>query len=156
MTTAPREAETRIGPVGALLCRVMFLAICLAGPVLLVPVVSQSQNLSTVDFWGLLAGDLLMTVVGVGFGVWGLRLVTRSRRDMRRLAAAGVAATAEVLTVANNLGGEEPGLRLRLRISGPGFTTFEVEAVRPDDPALVPGALLAVVVDPAERVFSFR
>lgn len=155
MTTAPREAETRIGPVGALLCRVLFLAICLAGPAMLVPVVWHSPNLSTVDFWGLLGGDLLMTVVGVGFGGWGLRLVTRSRRDMRLLAATGVAATAEVLTVANNLGGEEPGLRLRLRISGPGFAAFEVEAVRADDPALVPGAILAVVVDPAERVFSF-
>ncbi|QLQ38212.1 hypothetical protein [Micromonospora robiginosa] len=153
MTVAPREAETRIGPIGALLCRVMFLAICLPGPVLLVAAVSQSRSLSATDFWGLLAGGLLTTIVGVGFGVWGLRLVTRSRRDMRRLAATGVAATAEVLAVANHLG-EDPGLRLRLRISGVGFATFEVEAVRPDDPALVPGALLPVVVDPASRVFS--
>ncbi|MBW4700601.1 hypothetical protein [Micromonospora sp. RL09-050-HVF-A] len=35
MTSAPREAESRIGPVGALLCRLFFVAICLPGTVLL-------------------------------------------------------------------------------------------------------------------------
>lgn len=154
MTTTPREAETRIGPIGALLCRVMFLAICLPGPVLLFVAVSQGPSLSAADFWGLLAGDLLTTIAGGGFGVWGLRLVTRSRRDARRLAATGVAATAEILAVANHLGGEDSGLKLRLRISGPGFATFEAETIRADDPALMPGAFLAAVVDPEERVFS--
>ncbi|MEV4625568.1 hypothetical protein AB0J90_04680 [Micromonospora sp. NPDC049523] len=153
--TTPREAETRIGPIGALLCRVMFLAICLPGPVLLVVAVSQGPSLSAGDFWGLLAGGVLATLVGGGFGVWGLRLVTRSRRDMRRLAATGVAATAEVLAVTNHLGGEETGLKLRVRISGDGFATFEAETIRAVDPALVPGAFLAAVVDPYERVFSF-
>ncbi|MGI5240599.1 hypothetical protein [Dactylosporangium sp. CA-139066] len=95
-----------------------------------------------------------MTIVGVGFGVFGWRLVTRSRHDARRLSAAGVAATAEVLAVANHLGGEDPGLELRLRISGPGFATFEADTIRADDPALVPGAVLAAVVDPADRLFS--
>ncbi|MGW4465956.1 hypothetical protein [Micromonospora sp. NPDC004704] len=153
--TTPREAETRIGPIGALLCRVMFLAIWLPGPVLLFVAVSQGRALSTEDFWGLLAGGLLATLIGGGFGVWGLRLVTRSRRDARRLAATGVAATAEVLTVANHLGGEDPGLELRVRISGPGFATFEAETIRPDDPAVVPGAFLAAVVEPDERIFAF-
>lgn len=153
--TTPREAETRIGATGALLCRVMFLAICLPGPVLLSVAISQCPSLSTADFWGLLAGGLLTTLVGGGFGVWGLRLVTRSRRDARRLAATGVAATAEVLAVANHLGGEDSGLKLRVRISGSGFATFEAETIRADDPALVPGAFLAAVVDPDERIFSF-
>lgn len=155
VTTAPREAETRIGPIGALLCRVMFLAICLPGPALLFVVVSQGRSLAAADFWGLLVGGLLATIVGGGFGVWGLRLVTRSRRDARQLAATGVAATAEILTVSNYLGGEDPGLKLRLRISGTGFATFEAETIRADDPALAPGAVLAAVVDPEERVFSF-
>ncbi|TCB96724.1 hypothetical protein E0H26_13920 [Micromonospora zingiberis] len=155
MSTVPREAETRIGPIGALLCRVMFLAICLPGPVLLSVGVSQGRNLPAADFWGLLAGGLLTSVVGGGFGVWGLRLVTRSRRDARRLAATGVAATAEILAVANHLGGEDSRLKLRLRISGTGFASFEAETMRADDPTLVPGAILAVVVDPEERVFSF-
>ncbi|MGK5672158.1 hypothetical protein ACSNOB_04840 [Micromonospora sp. URMC 106] len=155
MTPTPREAETRIGPIGALLCRVMFLAICLPGPILLSVAVSQSPSLSAADFWGLLAGGLLATIIGGGFGAWGLRLVTRSRRDARRLAATGVAATAEILAVANHLGGEDPGLKLRLRISGTGFATFEAETIRADDPAFVPGAFLAAVVDPEERVFSF-
>ncbi|GAB3071060.1 hypothetical protein [Micromonospora schwarzwaldensis] len=154
MTTAPREAETRIGPVGALLCRVVFSAICLPGPVLLVVAVSQSRSLSAEDRWGLLAGGLLTTLMGGGFGLWGLRLVTRSRRDAQRLAATGVAATAEVLTVADHPGEGAAELRLHLRISGTGFATFEVETIRADNPALVPGALLAVVVDPQERVFS--
>ncbi|WP_326556612.1 hypothetical protein [Micromonospora sp. NBC_01796] len=153
--TTPREAETRIGPIGALLCRVMFLAIWLPGPVLLYVAVSQGPSLSTGDFWGLLAGGVLATLVGGGFGVWGLRLVTRSRRDMRRLAATGVAATAEVLAVADHLGGEETGLELRVRISGSGFATFEAETIRAVDPALVPGVVLAAVVDPDERIFAF-
>ncbi|MEH1163833.1 hypothetical protein V6V47_00440 [Micromonospora sp. CPCC 205539] len=154
MTTGPREAETQIGPIGALLCRVMFLAICLPGPVLLFVAVSQRATLSATDHWGLLVGGLLATIVGGGFGVWGLRLVARSRRDGRRLAAAGVAATAEILAVADHSNGEESGLKLRLRISGAGFTTFEADAIRADDSALVPGAFLAAVVEPEERVFS--
>ncbi|MFE9204164.1 hypothetical protein [Micromonospora sp. NPDC007230] len=154
MTSTPREAEARIGPIGALLCRLAFLAICLPGPVLLAAAVTSDPLRSPADFWGLLAGDVLVTIVGVGFGVFGWRLVTRSRRDARRLSAAGVAATAEILAVANHLGGEDPGLELHLRISGPGFATFEADTIRADDPALVPGALLAAVVDPADRLFS--
>ncbi|PZG18128.1 hypothetical protein C1I95_14180 [Micromonospora craterilacus] len=154
MTSAPREAETPLGPIGALLCRLAFLAICLPGPVLLAVAVTQDPPWSPTDFWGLLAGDVLMTIVGVGFGVFGLRLVTRSRRDARRLSTAGVAATAEILAVANHLGGEDPGLELHLRISGPGFATFEADTIRADDPALVPGALLAAVVDPVDRLFA--
>ncbi|WP_406070439.1 hypothetical protein [Micromonospora sp. NBC_01638] len=154
MTSAPREAEARLGPIGATLCRLAFLAICLPGPVLLAAAVTLDPPRSPTDFWGLLAGGVLATIIGVGFGVFGLRLVTRSRRDGRRLSAAGVAATAEILTVANHLGGEDPGLELHLRVSGPGFATFEADTIRADDPALVPGALLAAVVDPADRLFS--
>ncbi|MEU3455158.1 hypothetical protein ABZ671_16400 [Micromonospora sp. NPDC006766] len=132
----------------------MFLAICLPGPVLLAAAMTRDPLRSPTDFWGLLAGGALVTIVGVGFGVFGWRLVTRSRRDARRLSAAGVAATAEILRVANHLGGEDPGLELHLRISGPGFATFEADTIRADDPALVPGAVLAAVVDPADRLFS--
>ncbi|MET7668249.1 hypothetical protein [Micromonospora luteifusca] len=154
MTNAPREAEARVGPIGALLSRLMFLAICLPGPVLLATAVTLDAPRSPTDFWGLLAGGVLATIVGVGFGVFGWRLVARSRRDARRLTAAGVAATAEILAVANHLGGEDPGLELRLRISGPGFAMFEADTIRANDPALVPGALLAAVVDPANRLFA--
>ncbi|MFG1889341.1 hypothetical protein ACGFIR_15910 [Micromonospora sp. NPDC049051] len=154
MTSTPREAEARIGPIGALLCRLAFLAICLPGPVLFAVAVTLDPLRSPADFWGLLAGGVLVTIVGVGFGVFGLRLVTRSRRDALRLSAAGVAATAEILAAANHLGGEDPGLELHLRISGPGFATFEADTIRADDPALVPGALLAAVVDPVDRLFS--
>ncbi|BCJ69336.1 hypothetical protein GCM10009779_69360 [Polymorphospora rubra] len=154
MTVAPREAEVRLGPIGALLCRSMFLAICLPGPILIVAAMTLDPPRSPTDFWGLLAGGVLVTIAGVGFGIFGWRLVTRSRRDGRRLSAAGVAATAEVLAVANHLGGEDPGLELRLRISGPGFATFEADTIRADDPALVPGALLPAIVDPVDRLFS--
>ncbi|MCG5466302.1 hypothetical protein AB0K35_14225 [Micromonospora sp. NPDC053740] len=81
-------------------------------------------------------------------------MVGRSRRDASRLAAAGVAATAEIVAVANHLGGENPELELHLRISGPGFATFEADTIRATDPALVPGAVLAAVVDPADRLFA--
>ncbi|WP_212818549.1 hypothetical protein [Polymorphospora rubra] len=144
----------RLGPIGALLCRSMFLAICLPGPILIVAAMTLDPPRSPTDFWGLLAGGVLVTIAGVGFGIFGWRLVTRSRRDGRRLSAAGVAATAEVLAVANHLGGEDPGLELRLRISGPGFATFEADTIRADDPALVPGALLPAIVDPVDRLFS--
>ncbi|MFF3853190.1 hypothetical protein [Micromonospora sp. NPDC002575] len=154
MTSAPREAERRLGPISALLCRLVFLAICLPGPVLLVAAVTLDPPRSPTDFWGLLAGGALITPIGVGFGVFGWRLVSRSRHDARRLSAFGVPATAQILAVSNNLGGEDPGLKLRLRISGPGFVTFEADTVRGDDPALVPGASLAAVVDPADRLFS--
>ncbi len=154
MTTAPREAKARIGPIGALLCRVLFVAICLPGPIMLSDAVSQDPWRSPAHFWGMLAGDVLATVVGGGFAVVGWRLVTRSRRDARRLAVAGVAATAEILAVANHLSGEESGLKLHLRINGPGFATFDAETIRAQDPALVPGVLLAAIVDPEERVFS--
>lgn len=154
MTSTPRQAEARIGPIGALLCRLVFLAICLPGPALLVAALTVDPPPSPKDFWGLLAGDVFMTIVGVGFGVFGLRLVARSRRDARQLSAAGVAATAEVLTVADRLDGEDPGLTLRLRVSGPGFAAFEADVNHSTDPALVPGATLPATVDPADRLFS--
>ncbi|GHJ47155.1 hypothetical protein Cs7R123_44970 [Catellatospora sp. TT07R-123] len=153
MTSAPREAEARIGPIGALLCRLAFLAICLPGPVLLAFALALDAQAPPQDFWGLLAGGVITTIAGVCFGVFGLRLVTRSRRDARQLAATGVAATAEVIAVEHHLGGEDPGLKLRLRISGSGFTAFDAETTRPDDPALVPGALLAALVDPADCLY---
>ncbi|WP_328374954.1 hypothetical protein [Micromonospora zamorensis] len=56
--------------------------------------------------------------------------------------------------MANHLGGEDPGLELHVRISGPGFATFEADTIRADDPALVPGTVLAVVVDPVDRLFA--
>ena len=77
---------------------------------------------------------MLATIIGVGFGVFGWRVVGRSRRDARRLSAAGVAATAEILAVANHLAGEDPELELHLRISGPGFATFEADTIRADRP----------------------
>lgn len=154
VTSAPREAEARVGPIGALLSRVVFLAICLPGPVLLVAAMTLNPPRSSSDFWGLLVGGVLATAIGVGFGVFGWRVVARSRRDTRRLSAAGVAATAEILTVANHLAGENPELELHLRISGPGFATFEADTIRATDPALVPGAVLAAVVDPADRLFA--
>ncbi|MEV4824216.1 hypothetical protein [Micromonospora sp. NPDC049274] len=154
MISAPREAQARVGPVGALLFRLVFLAICLPGPILLAVAVTPAPPRSSAEFWGLLAGGILATIIGVGFGVLGLRLVTRSRRDARRLSSGGVAATAEILAVTNQPGGEEPALELRLRISGPGFATFEAESIRPVDPALVPGAALAAVVHPADRLFT--
>ena len=156
MTSAPREAEARIGPVGALLCRLLFLAICLPGPVLLAADVAGDLAVSPGQRWGLIAGGVFTTIVGVGFGVFGWRVVDRSRRDARQLDATGVAATAEVLTVTPHLGGEDPGLLLHLRISGPGFAAFAADVVRPDDPSLVPGRLLAVVVDPADRLYRVR
>ncbi|MFI6159758.1 MULTISPECIES: hypothetical protein [Micromonospora] len=154
MTSTPRQAEARIGPIGALLCRLVFLAICLPGPALLVAGLTMDPPPSPKDFWGMLAGDVFMTIVCVGFGVFGLRVVARSRRDARQLSAAGVAATAEVLTVADRVDGEDPGLTLRLRISGPGFAPFEADVNHPVDPALVPGATLPATVDPADRLFS--
>ncbi|MCP2328353.1 hypothetical protein HDA40_006860 [Hamadaea flava] len=156
MTSTPREAERSIGPVGAFLCRVAFLAICLPGPILLAADVSQAGKLSTQDTWGLLAGGVLTTIVGVGFGMFGFRVVNRSRRDARQLAAAGVAATAEILTVANHLGDEDPALKLCVRVSGPGFVAFEAETTRPVDVALVPGVVLGAVVDPSDRLFAIR
>lgn len=156
MTSTPREAESRIGPIGAFLCRVCFLAICLPGPIMLAFTVAKGADLSTKDFWGLLAGDVLTTIVGVGFGVFGFRIVNRSRRDARQLAAAGVAATAEILTVANHLGGEDPGLMLRVRVSGPGFAAFEADTTKPDDAALMPGVVLTAVVDPSDRLYVIR
>ncbi|WP_328345973.1 hypothetical protein [Micromonospora sp. NBC_00421] len=156
MTSAPREAETPIGPVGALLCRLLFLAICLPGPVLLAADLTGGLPVPPGERWGLLAGEVFTTIVGVGFGAFGWRVVSRSRRDARQLDAAGVAATAEILTVAPHLGGEDPGLVLHLRIRGPGFATFEADTIRPDDPGLVPGALLTAVVEPTTRLYRVR
>lgn len=156
MTSEPREAESRIGPLGALLCRLVFVAICLPGPILLAADVTGNLPLSTGERRGTVAGGVFTTIVGFGFGVFGWRVVDRSRRDARRLDATGVAATAEILTVAHHLGGEDPGLDLHVRISGPGFAPFEADTVRPDDPGLVPGRQLTAVVDPTSRLYRVQ
>ncbi|TDC64351.1 hypothetical protein [Streptomyces hainanensis] len=136
---------SRIGVFGALLLYSTAAALCLCGPVMLACTVLAGA--------GLLLGGVLSTVLclPLGFGLW--CHVRFERENNRRLDALGIVATAEVTTLTGWDDGESAGLAVGLRISGPGFRTFETTWKRSSHPALRVGLRLTAVVDPSGNLF---
>jgi hypothetical protein len=150
----PRHATLPPGPAGQLLTYASELAMCLIGPFMLVAALFIADDLGAGERWGLAAGGVLGTGIGVASAVSVRRANSRSRRDTDRLNAIGVAATAEITAIAPATLGREPGVALTLRISGPGFEPFEVTSECRNHSSLRVGAQLAAVVDPADRLFA--
>ncbi|MFQ6329263.1 hypothetical protein ACLMAL_24430 [Nocardia sp. CWNU-33] len=85
--------------------------------------------------------------------------VVEWRRLAERFDAAGVAGTAEVISVDGmHISGEAYEVaELTVRISGPGFDTFDADCERGTrDPAWEVGDRFAVVVDPVDLTFAIR
>ncbi|NEC85361.1 hypothetical protein [Streptomyces sp. SID12501] len=138
----------RIGPVGALVLYSSAAGLCLCGPVMPAGTFFAGA--------GLLLGGILFTVLCIPVGLALGSYTQCERENNRRLDAVGVAATAEVTSLADWDDGESAGLAVGLRISGPGVRAFETTWKRSSDPALRVGLRFTAVVDPARNLFRLE
>ncbi|MDV9171424.1 hypothetical protein R6V09_14995 [Streptomyces sp. W16] len=115
--------------------------LCLCGPVMLACTVFGGAEL-------LLMGVVFTVIfLPVGLVLW--FHTNLEREHNRRLDAVGVPATAEILGLADfDWNGEESGVLVELRISGPALRTFETTWKRTHHPALRVGLRCKAVVDP--------
>ncbi|QJT03189.1 hypothetical protein G9272_25310 [Streptomyces asoensis] len=118
---------------------------CVCGPVMLGFTVFADAPL--------LLGGILSTLLctPLGIGLWAHTSLERDNN--RRLDTVGVTATAEVTDLTDWEDGDDAGVTVALRISGPGFRTFETTWKRSRHPALRVGLRLTAVVDPADNLF---
>ncbi|MEU8088864.1 hypothetical protein AB0B57_35265 [Micromonospora sp. NPDC049101] len=150
----PRQADLPSGGFLRLTLGLLAFPLLLIGPSMVVAAIFLATGEPTLN-------RLILGVAGVGVTVSCVRLVRResrsrerARRDLRRLEAVGVAATAEIVASRPTSLGEESGVELDLLISGPGFESFESTSRCKEDPALAVGARLNVVVDPSDRLYA--
>ena len=106
------------------------------------------------DLWaGLLIGAVLtLILVPLGVAMWSD--VRSTARHMRRLTAAGVPATAEVIAVKPTTYDGGSRVELRLWINAPGVEPFEASHTRDGDSGLQVGTTLGAVVDPDGRLYA--
>ncbi|MEH1165299.1 hypothetical protein V6V47_07920 [Micromonospora sp. CPCC 205539] len=126
----------------------------LIGPFLAYAAVFLATSETTMNRWILGVAGVGVTISCVKLARRESRLHERAQRDLRRLEAAGVTATAEITAVRPISLGEESGTELTLLISGPGFEPFESTSRCKDDSALTVGARLNAVVDPTDRLYA--
>lgn len=142
---------TQVSEIGLYATLVLYstaVGMCMCGPVMLAFTVFADAPL--------LLGGVLSTLLctPLGIGLWAHVSVERSNN--RRLDAVGVAATAEVTDLTAWDDGDDAGVRVGLRISGPGFPTFETTWKRSTHPALRVGLRLTALVDPADNLFRVQ
>ncbi|MFH9316860.1 hypothetical protein ACH4LO_17670 [Streptomyces anulatus] len=141
---APTQVS-HVGPWAAAWVYLFLVALGLLGPFLMVLGVFIGQ--------GVVVTGMVCTVILVPLGfVVGLT-VAAERRHNRRLDAFGVPATAEITELTEWGTEDDGGAVVVLRISGPGFRTFEATWRRSQHPALRVGLRLDAVVDPSGNLF---
>lgn len=124
----------------------------LLGPALLVAVAVLDVE---IPWWALLL--TAVTALGLMFFAFTLWLTYKhGRRDTRLIDASGVPATAEILSVGNARWAEQEGVRLGLRITGPGFEPFETTFEWKNNREFAVGGRLAVLVEPTARLFEVK
>ncbi|MEV0355655.1 hypothetical protein AB0H71_06265 [Nocardia sp. NPDC050697] len=132
-----------IGPVAG-----AFTAVLAAGLIATGPAIALTSD----SLWDALCPALVTFPIGLALVVQ----TYRWRRTARRFDAAAVPAEAEIRAVRIRAGGENPDVaELRVRITGPGFDTFEAAC---EIPTGVPhpriGDRRRVLVDPADLSFA--
>ncbi|MFC9618788.1 hypothetical protein ACFTXM_01875 [Streptomyces sp. NPDC056930] len=144
--TGPKPPQmTQISHIGlweATSLYIIAAVMCLCGPVMLGFALLTGAELTVMG--------IVFTVVFVPLGLafWGNTVVDREHN--RRLDAVGVPATAEITDLTDfDWSGEESGVAVGLRVSGPGLRTFETTWKRTHHPALRVGLRLTAVVDPS-------
>ncbi|QKT13709.1 hypothetical protein [Rhodococcus sp. W8901] len=139
----PRQVEL-IGPAGGVMTYSIAGGLILAGPI----AGWADGSLATGLWWGVFT---LPIGIGLAVSTYGWRW------DEKRFRAAGIAATAEILAV-NRIRGSDEGqdiAELTVRISGPGFDTFDAGcevptgSVRPQV-----GDRRTVMVEPSDLTFA--
>lgn len=101
----------------------------------------------------LMVMGIVLTVVflPLGLAFWGNTTVERAHT--RRLDTVGIPATAEITELSRWDDGDDVGVTVDLRVSGPGFRTFETTWRRSHHGALRVGLRLTAVVDPHNGSF---
>lgn len=138
-----------VGPWDAALLYVIAAMVCLCGPVMLGLAVFAGVDHMVIG----IVFTVVFVPVGLGFG--GHTVGERARN--RRLDAVGVPATAEITDLTDfDWSGEESGVEVGLRVSGPGLRSFETTWRRGHHPGLRVGRRLAAEVDPAGGLFRVQ
>ncbi|WP_156161720.1 hypothetical protein [Nocardia vulneris] len=132
-----------IGPVAGVFTYAVAAALVAAGPVI---------ALAGDSLWNGLCPGIITMPIGVALAV----TTYQWRWNAKRFDKAAVPATAEIIAVRIVAGGENPDVaELKVRISGPGFDTFEAECeIQTGVPYPRPGDRRRVVVDPSDRTFA--
>ncbi len=106
------------------------------------------------DLWAviLIAAVLSLILTPLALAMW--FDVRRTARGTRRLEIAGVAGTAEILSVTPTTHDDRTRVELNLSISAPGVEPFEALHIRDSSDELQVGTTLGVVIDPCDRVFA--
>lgn len=136
---------SRIGPWDAANLYGSAVLLCLCGPVMLGSAVLTGADLMVMG--------IVFTVVflPVGLGLWGHTAAEREHN--RRLDAVGIPATVEITDLTPWEDAEDAGVAVGLRVSGPGFPTFEATWRRSSHDALRVGLRLTAVVEPSGGLF---
>jgi hypothetical protein len=138
-----------VGPWDAAFLYVIAATVCLCGPVMLGLALFAGVDLMVVG----IVFTVVFVPVGLGFGA----NTVGERKRNRRLDAVGIPATAEITDLTDfDWNGEESGVEVGLRVSGPGLRTFEATWRRGHHPGLRVGRRLAAEVDPAGGRFRVR
>lgn len=143
---------TEVTPVGRV-WRMSMYALCvvmvLSGPGFL-----ALGLLLDADAWACVLIAVVLSLVLIPLGVALSSDVRRAARGMRRLQVAGVAATAEILSITSTSYDDRTRAELSLSISAPGIEPFEVSHTRDGTDDLEVGATLGAVVDTTGRWYA--
>ncbi|VXC38013.1 hypothetical protein [Aeromicrobium sp. 9AM] len=143
---------TEVTPVGRA-WRVSMYALCvvmvLSGPGFL-----ALGILLDADLWAVILIAVVLSLILVPLGYAMGSDIRRTARGMRRLDVAGVAGTAEVLSVTHTTYEDRTRIELNLSISAPGVEPFEALHTRDGSDDLEVGTTLGVVVDPCDRFYA--
>ncbi|MFF3378503.1 hypothetical protein ACFYXF_36805 [Streptomyces sp. NPDC002680] len=155
MTDGPGTSEgaeptrvDRIGAAGAVLLYTSAAAMCVWGPLLL--------GFTLFTDASMLVEGIIITVVCLPLGIALWCIASVEREHNRLLDTVGLPATGEITDLSTWSDGEDSGIAVALRISGPGFAAFDATWKRSPDAGLRVGLRIAVVVDPTRRLYRIE
>ncbi|MFB7252368.1 hypothetical protein [Microbacterium sp. NPDC056234] len=120
----------------------------LAGPAMMITL----GAVGAFELPSLIGGVAIIIVVG-GLGLATIVSTSRMQRRVHRLEERGRLATAEVLDPRSVSLGEETGVEVTLRISGPGVPVFETTHRGTDGDIERLGSSFRVIVDPSDGAY---
>ena len=100
-----------------------------------------------------LIGGIAILVTAGGFGILSAVSTMRMRRRVLRLERTGRPATAEVVSSRSASLGEETGIEVTLRVSGPDVPPFELKHRSTENRIAALGSSFPVIVDPADGAY---
>lgn len=103
--------------------------------------------------WPTLVGGIAILLTAGGYGVLSMVSAVRMQRRVRRLARNGRPATAEVIASRTASIGEETGIEVTVRVSGPDVPSFEMTHRSTESRIAALGETFPVIVDPSDGAY---